>query len=85
MANEDRAICPVVLPLEDDPLLAMSLSNYIEAAGCDVVEARTACEAIHILEQGTDIRVVVADLHTRGSVIGLELAAMIRERWPPSS
>ena len=52
VANEDRAICPIVLPMEDDPLLATSLSDYIEAAGCDVVEARTACEAIHILERG---------------------------------
>ncbi|XYD12110.1 response regulator (plasmid) [Methylobacterium sp. NMS12] len=83
MTNDDRVTRPIVLLLEDDPLLAMSLSDYIEAAGCDVVEARTTCEAIRILEQRTDIRVVVGDLDTRGSVMGLELAALIRDRWPP--
>lgn len=83
VTNDDRVTRPIVLLLEDDPLLAMSLSDYIEAAGCDVVEARTTCEAIRILEQRSDIRVVVGDLDTRGSVMGLELAALIRDRWPP--
>ncbi len=83
VAHEAAARRPVVLLLEDDPLLAMSLSDYIEAAGCEVVEVNATAEAIRILEGRTDIRVVVADLDTRGSVTGLKLAALIRERWPP--
>ncbi|AWN55409.1 response regulator [Methylobacterium sp. 17Sr1-1] len=61
----------------------MALSDLIEEAGCDVVEATTAEKAIQILERRTDIRVVVADLDVRGSVMGLQLATMIRDRWPP--
>ncbi|KQT57261.1 histidine kinase [Methylobacterium sp. Leaf456] len=61
----------------------MVLSDLIEEAGCDVVEATTAAKAIRILGERTDIRVVVADLDVRGSVMGLQLAAMIRDRWPP--
>ncbi|WP_298961115.1 response regulator [uncultured Methylobacterium sp.] len=83
MPSEDPAKRPAVLLLEDDPLLAMSLSDYIEEAGGEVVEARTTAKAISILEERTDIRIVVADLDTRGSVMGLKLAAMIRDRWPP--
>ncbi|MGU3539711.1 response regulator [Methylobacterium sp. A54F] len=83
MANEDRSQRPCVLLLEGEPLLAMTLSDLIEEAGCAVVEARTTAEAIRILEARTDIRVVVADLDVRGAVMGLKLAALIRERWPP--
>ncbi|MET7245611.1 response regulator [Methylobacterium sp. EM32] len=78
--NERRSI---VLLIEDEPILMMVLSDLIEEAGCEVVEATTAAKAIRILEERTDIRVVMADLDVRGSVMGLKLAAMIRDRWPP--
>lgn len=74
---------PVVLLIEDEPIQMMVLSDLIEEAGCDVVEATTTAKAIRILEERPDIRVVVADLDVRGSVMGLKLAAMIRDRWPP--
>ncbi|MEH3144006.1 MAG: response regulator [Methylobacterium frigidaeris] len=83
MAHEDMARRPRILLLEGEPLLAMTLSDLIDEAGCAVVEARSTAEAVRILEERTDIRVVVADLDMRGSVMGLKLAAMIRERWPP--
>nr|WP_318284346.1 MULTISPECIES: response regulator [unclassified Methylobacterium] len=73
----------VVLLIENEPIQMMVLSDLIEEAGCDVVEATTTAKAIEILEQRTDIRVVMADLDVRGSVMGLQLAAMIRDRWPP--
>ncbi len=74
---------PIVLLIEDEPILMMTLSDLIEEAGCEVVEAPTASKAIRILEERTDIRVVIADLDVRGSVMGLKLAALIRDRWPP--
>lgn len=83
VTNETAARRPVVLLLEDEPILAMTLVDYVEAAGCDVVEVGSTAEAIRILERRTDIRIVVADLDTRGSVMGLKLAALIRDRWPP--
>ncbi|WP_342106895.1 response regulator [Methylobacterium sp. SI9] len=74
---------PIVLLIENEPIQMMVLSDLIEEAGCDVVEATTPAKAIQILEQRADIRVVMADLDVRGSVVGLQLAAMIRDRWPP--
>ncbi|RVU18451.1 response regulator [Methylobacterium oryzihabitans] len=81
--DERAAAPPPVLLLEDDPILGMMLSDLIEEAGCTPIEVRTAEQAIAILEERTDIRVVVADLDTRGSIMGLKLAVMIRDRWPP--
>lgn len=83
MPNDIGPTRPRVLLLEGEPLLAMTLSDLIEEAGCVPVEARTTVDAIRILEERADIRVVVADLDMRGAVMGLKLAASIRERWPP--
>ncbi|WP_279594079.1 response regulator [Methylobacterium sp. J-030] len=74
---------PVVLLIENEPILMMVLSDFIEEAGCDVIEAPTTAKAIQILEDRVDIRLVLADLDVRGSVTGLQLAALIRDRWPP--
>lgn len=83
-ANEvDDSARPVVLVLQDEPILAMIMGDYVEEAGCAAVVVRTADAAVRVLEARTDIRVVFADLDVRGSVMGLKLVAMIRERWPP--
>ncbi|MFC6791244.1 hypothetical protein ACFQE0_17445 [Methylobacterium komagatae] len=74
---------PVVLVLQDEPILAGIMRDFVEEAGCEAVVVRTAEAAVHILEGRTDIRVVFADLDVRGSTTGLKLIAMIRERWPP--
>jgi len=72
-----------VLVVEDDPILMMSLVDFVEQAGCEPVEANSVREAIQILETRTDIRTVFTDLDMRGSTAGMQLALSIRDRWPP--
>ncbi len=72
-----------VLVVEDDPILMMSLIDFVEQAGCEPVEANSVREAIQILETRTDIRTVFTDLDMRGSTAGMQLALSIRDRWPP--
>ena len=74
---------PVVLIIQDEPILTMVMEEYVEDAGCEAVITNNVAAAIRILEERTDIRVVFADLDVRGSIMGLKLAAMIRDRWPP--
>ena len=74
---------PMVLVLQNEPLLMMVMSEYVEDAGCEAVPANSVPVAIRILEERTDIRVVFADLDVRHSIMGLRLVALIRERWPP--
>lgn len=74
---------PVVLVLQDQPLLTMVMSDLVEEAGCEAVVVTSTATAIQVLEARTDIRVVFADLDVRGSVMGLKFIAMIRDRWPP--
>ncbi|HEV7416769.1 MAG TPA: response regulator, partial [Tianweitania sediminis] len=55
----------------------------VESAGFEAVEATDATDAIRILEQRTDIRIVFTDIDMPRGVDGMRLAAAIRDRWPP--
>lgn len=72
-----------VLVVEDEALIRMDIAEEIKAAGFNVLEAGTADEAIALLEQRSDIRVVFTDIHMPGSMDGLKLAHYVRGRWPP--
>lgn len=73
----------IVLVVEDDPLLRMMAADLVEQAGFDALEAADADEAVLILENRTDIRIVFTDIDMPGSMNGMLLAASIRDRWPP--
>jgi CheY-like chemotaxis protein len=73
----------VVLIVEDEYLLRMNAVDMLEQAGFETVEAHNADEAISILQQRKDIRVVFTDIEMPGSLDGLKLAHAIRDRWPP--
>jgi CheY-like chemotaxis protein len=74
---------PVVLVVDDEPLLRWNAVAAIEEAGFEVIEAADAIEAISILEHRLDIRVVFTDVQMPGSMDGLRLAHLISTRWPP--
>ncbi len=74
---------PVVLIVEDEPLLRWNAVAMVEDAGFDVVEAANAIEAISILEKRRDVRAVFTDVQMPGSIDGVRLAHVIRARWPP--
>lgn len=74
---------PLVLVVEDEPLLRMMAVDIIEHAGLAFIEAESGDEAIPILESRDDIRIVLTDVEMPGSTDGMMLAAMIRDRWPP--
>jgi len=83
MAAGYRATTPAVLIVEDEPLVRLCAVETVEAAGFTVIEAANADEAIRILENRRDIRVVFTDIHMPGSMDGLKLADAVRNRWPP--
>src|ERR1700724_2409764 len=74
---------PVILIVDDEPLVRLGVAQTIEDAGFEVIEAASADEAIRILEFRSDIRVVFTDIHMPGSMDGLKLAHAVRNRWPP--
>jgi CheY-like chemotaxis protein len=73
---------PVVLVVEDEPILRRLSVAVVEVADLEAVEADNADEAIQILESRADIRVVFTDIRMPGSMDGIILARTIRRRWP---
>ncbi|WOI56094.1 response regulator [Palleronia sp. LCG004] len=74
---------PVVLVVEDEPILRMCAVDIVEDAGFEALEAADAQQAIDILEHRPDIRIVFSDIDMPGGIDGVTLAAAIRDRWPP--
>jgi two-component system, response regulator PdtaR len=74
---------PVVLAVEDEPLILMLAVDMIRNAGFEPLWASNADEAISILESRDDIRIVFTDINMPGSMDGIKLAQAVRGRWPP--
>lgn len=72
-----------VLIIEDEPVLRIEATDMVERAGFEAVEATDVDDAIRILETRADIRIVYIDLDLPRGVKGIEIAATIRDRWPP--
>ena len=73
----------LVLVVDDEALVRMNAVDMIEQAGHQVVEAANADEAIRILESRSDIEIVFSDVSMPGSMDGVRLLQVTRDRWPP--
>ena len=69
----------VVLVVEDEAIIRMTLVCELEDAGFVVIEAKNADVAMAMITDRSDIVVVVTDVRMPGSVDGLGLAAWMRE------
>jgi CheY-like chemotaxis protein len=73
---------PTVLVVEDEALVRLNAVDMVEAAGFEVLSASNADDAIQILETRDDIRAVFTDVQMPGSMDGLGLMRLIKDRWP---
>lgn len=73
----------LVLVVEDDALIRMNSADLIRELGFEVIEAVDADHAVSLLESIAGITVLFTDIQMPGSMDGLRLAAVVRERWPP--
>ncbi len=74
---------PTVLVVEDEALLRMAIVDRLEEEGFLTLEAADADEALLILVNNLDVRLVFTDVDMPGSMNGIKLAAAVRDRWPP--
>lgn len=71
-----------ILIVEDELFVRMIGADALEQAGYRVLEAGTADEALRMLEQASDVKVLFTDIRMPGSMDGLALAAAVHRRWP---
>src|SRR5215469_3087623 len=70
-----------VLVVEDETLLRMMLSDYLNEAGFNVLEAFNADDAIRVIETN-DVDVVFSDVHMPGQMDGFGLARWVHCHRP---
>jgi two-component system, response regulator PdtaR len=73
---------PVVLLVEDEPLVRTLQVDILREAGFWVLEAQDADEAFEILKRRPDVRAVLTDVDMPGSIDGFEFARLVHQGWP---
>ena len=73
---------PVVLIVEDEAVLRITLVGSLTDCGFHPLEACDAHEAIRVLETGQHIDVVLTDVQMPGTIDGFGLARWIRANRP---
>lgn len=71
-----------VLIVEDEPLIRIDAVDMVEDEGFGVCDAANADRALVILESRDDIGVLFTDIDMPGDLDGLDLARIVRKRWP---
>lgn len=64
----------VVLVVEDEVLIRLSIAEHLRACGYTVVEAATAAEAMAVLNSGIEVDLVFSDINMPGEMDGVALA-----------
>jgi two-component system, response regulator PdtaR len=72
----------VVLVVEDEVLLRLEIVDYLRNAGCIVLEAWSANEAIAMCRNGEPVDILVTDINLCGPRTGWEIAEALRALQP---
>ena len=72
-----------VVVVEDEELVRMLAADALNDAGFDVIEAKSADDAMKILEaDAVNLNVLFTDVHMPGLMSGLALAQHASQHWP---
>ena len=73
---------PLILVVDDEPLLRLLAREFLEEMGFRVLEAPNAESALSLLEGRTDVDLLFTDVHMPGAIDGMSLARKVGARWP---
>lgn len=75
----------LVLVVEDEVLIRMSLVEDLEDAGLIVLEAGSADEALKLLDENPHVGTLFTDVNMPGAISGLDLARLVSQSRPDIS
>lgn len=67
------------LLVEDEVLIRIDIAETLRENGWEVIEARTADDAIELLSRDSDFQLLLTDVHMPGIKDGLHLARLAKE------
>ncbi|ACA20701.1 multi-sensor hybrid histidine kinase [Methylobacterium sp. 4-46] len=71
-----------VLVVEDDSEVRQVAKAALKTLGFHVEEAGNGDEAVAMLEENSDVALVLSDVNMPGTISGIELGRIVRQRWP---
>ncbi|KRP89595.1 CheY-like chemotaxis protein [Bradyrhizobium sp. USDA 4503] len=71
-----------VLFVEDEWFIRFDVAEQLRGAGFEVIEARTADDAMDYISSGERIDALITDIRMPGTLDGLELAGKVRVMQP---
>ncbi len=78
----EKGMKPLVLIVEDEAMVRLIAASMLQDAGFDTLEADTAEDALHMLEENGDVCVLFSDIQLPGRMDGCGLARAVHDRWP---
>jgi DNA-binding response OmpR family regulator len=76
---------PLLLLVEDEPMLARALGDVLNASGYDVCMCDSASVAFDHIHMERDISAIVTDIQLGEGADGWEVARQARERFPDAN
>ncbi len=73
---------PTVLVAEDDVIVRIVIADDLRLAGFEVIEAGSGAEALAFLSSDRPIDLILSDVHMPGRLNGIDLAAIVMDRFP---
>ena len=71
-----------ILVVEDEVLIRALIAEELRLEGFSVIEADRADDALTYIKAGEQVDLVFSDIQTPGSLSGLQLAEILRDRYP---
>jgi len=77
----DLSAMPAILIIEDDPDNRETLAGVVALMGYEIIAAQSGEEALRVLDQRTDVSLVLCDIRLPG-MGGIAFSASARQRHP---
>jgi CheY-like chemotaxis protein len=71
-----------ILVVEDEVLIRAFIAEELRLAGFSVIEAGRGQEALTYISAGEQVDLVFSDIRMPGSLDGLQLAEILRDKYP---
>jgi CheY-like chemotaxis protein len=74
---------PIVIVVEDDFLVRMTIVDYLRDNDCRVIEADSSEDAVALIDgQNQELDVLFTDIRLGGTLNGWDVAEIFRHRFP---